>query len=58
MVTFVQINKIITGSYFLFLATCTNDLVVNAKQINYLEMFLLSFIIEFKNTLMYSFFKA
>ncbi len=30
-------------------STFTSDLLINAKQVNYFEMFLLSFAIEFKN---------
>lgn len=30
-------------------STFTSELLVNAKQVNYFEMFLLSFAIEFKN---------
>ncbi len=37
------------GGFNLMVSTFTNDLLVNAKQVNYFEMFLLSFIIELKN---------
>ncbi|WP_130733595.1 hypothetical protein [Flavobacterium sp. J27] len=42
-------NKVIIDSFCLMVATCTNDLVVQAKQVNYFEMFLLSFVIECKS---------
>ncbi|WP_338375195.1 hypothetical protein [uncultured Flavobacterium sp.] len=42
-------QKIAMGGFNLMVSTFTNDLLVNAKQVNYFEMFLLSFIIELKN---------
>lgn len=51
MKTILLFNKILTNSFCILIATCTNDLVINAKQVNYFEMFLLSFTIECRNVL-------
>lgn len=45
------INKVLLNTFCLLVATCTNDLVIHAKQVNYFEMFLLSFAMETKNVL-------
>ncbi len=33
----------------LFVAVCTNELVINSKQVNYFEMFMLSLALELYN---------
>jgi len=42
-------QKITLCGFNLMVSTFTSDLLINAKQVNYFEMFLLSFIIEVKN---------
>ncbi|MFC4740962.1 hypothetical protein ACFO3U_13245 [Flavobacterium ponti] len=43
------LQKIALCGFNLMVSTFTSDLLINAKQVNYFEMFLLSFAIEFKN---------
>ncbi len=43
------LQKIALYGFNLMVSTFTSDLLINAKQVNYFEMFLLSFAIEFKN---------
>ena len=43
------IQKIVMCGFNLMISTFTNDLLINAKQVNYFEMFLLSFVVEVKN---------
>jgi hypothetical protein len=43
------LQKIVLCGFNLMVSTFTSDLLINAKQVNYFEMFLLSFAIEFKN---------
>ncbi|CAM4091374.1 MULTISPECIES: hypothetical protein [Flavobacterium] len=52
MKTIMILQKMTADCMFILISTCTNDLVVNAKQVNYFEMFMLSFAIECKNTVM------
>lgn len=49
MKTLFIIEKIGIGIVQLTISTCTNELVVHAKQVNYFEMFMLSLVIECKN---------
>ncbi|MCW2118957.1 hypothetical protein [Flavobacterium sp. 7A] len=41
-------NKLAMGGYNLMVSTFTNELLINATQSNYFEMFLLSFTVELK----------
>ncbi len=43
------LQKIVMCGFNLMISTFTNDLLINAKQVNYFEMFLLSFVVEVKN---------
>lgn len=52
MKTIMILQKMTADCMCILISTCTNDLVVNAKQVNYFEMFMLSFAIECKNTVM------
>jgi len=45
----MKINKLTTNCMSILISTCTNDLVINAKQVNYFEMFMLSLVIACKN---------
>ncbi|MCG9790951.1 hypothetical protein [Flavobacterium algicola] len=44
-------HKIAMGGYNLMVSTFTNDLLINATQSNYFEMFLLSLTVECKNVI-------
>lgn len=46
-------QKITTNCICILISTCTNDLVINAKQVNYFEMFMLSLVIECRNSMFY-----
>lgn len=46
------LQKIAMGGFNLMVSTFTNDLLINAKQVNYFEMFLLSFAVELKNIML------
>lgn len=43
-------QKIATSGITIVISAFTNDLVIHAKQVNYFEMFLLSLLIEIKNS--------
>lgn len=47
--TTIFAQKIAVNGINLMVSTFTNDLLVNAKQVNYFEMFLLSFAVECNN---------
>lgn len=51
MKTVIIFQKTVIAILKLLTSTCTNDLVVNAKQVNYLEMFLIAFAVELKNNI-------
>lgn len=45
------IQEIISKCIYILISSCTNDLVINSKQVNYFEMFLISLFIESKNAI-------
>ena len=51
MKTVIIIQRTVITLLKLLTSTCTNDLVINAKQVNYLEMFLIAFAVELKNNI-------
>lgn len=50
MKTICIIQNTFISAFKLFTSTCTNDLVVHAKQVNYFEMFIIAFAIELKTS--------
>ncbi|MVO08483.1 hypothetical protein GOQ30_04810 [Flavobacterium sp. TP390] len=54
MKTLVLFNRLCVRTFCILVATCTNDLVIHAKQVNYFEMFLLSFVVECKRSIQVS----
>lgn len=51
MKTKVTAQKLGVEAICFFMSVCTNDLVINAKQVNYFEMFMLSTVVELKNAI-------
>ncbi|NHN26888.1 hypothetical protein FIA58_014480 [Flavobacterium jejuense] len=51
MKAIVLFNKLTINCMCILIATCTNDLIINAKQVNYFEMFMLSLAIECKKNI-------